>query len=138
MKHQTTMDEGLRALLVYDRDHPLEALRQVLGGLGIRTVRARSCDQSKNWLEHDAPPHLVFTDTVLPDGSWAEVVRLARQCAVGTQVIVVSRVVDVDLYIRVLEGHAFDFIVPPFTDSDLAHVVRCATRDLSRPHPRAA
>ena len=41
-------------------------------------------------------------------------------------VIVVSRFVDIDLYLKALESGASDFIVPPFSAADVAYVVRTA------------
>ena len=45
-------------------------------------------------------------------------------------VIVVARVVDMRLYIAALEGGASDFLVPPFTRSDLTYVVSRAAWDV--------
>lgn len=42
-------------------------------------------------------------------------------------VIVVSGVLDIELYLTVLESGATDFIVPPFPAGDLAYVVHTAT-----------
>ena len=42
----------------------------------------------------------------------------------------VSRLVDVSLYVDTMEGGAFDFIVPPLSASELAHVVKCAVENV--------
>ena len=72
------------------------------------------------------PPHLVFTDTTLADGTWADVTALAAKATMAVDVIVVSRLVDTRLYIETIETGAFDFIVPPLATTDLSYVVRCA------------
>ena len=125
-------------MLVHGEGSPLAALKLVLEHQGIHTLRARNCEEARMRLEDAKQPQLVFTDTNLPDGKWADVLALARRLTPATQVIVVSRFVDTELYIDVLESQAFDFIVPPFLDSDLAHVVRCATWHANQFHARVA
>lgn len=132
------MNEEICAMLVHDQENPVGGLKPLLEHQGVRTLRVRNCEQAQIGLETGVPPHLVFTDTDLPDGKWADVLTLARRLTPATQVIVVSRFVDTELYIEVLESQAFDFIVPPFTDSDLAHVVRCATWHASHLHAHVA
>ena len=78
------------------------------------------------------PPELVFTDTQLPDGTWSDVVRLAEGARAPVNVIVVSRLVDIPLYVRAIEQGAFDFITPPFESADLAYVIRCAAGNVLR------
>ncbi len=77
-------------------------------------------------LKGSSVPHLIFTDTALPDGTWADVLSLAADTIEPANVIVVSRIVDIKLYIEAIECGAFDFIVPPFAAADLVHVLRCA------------
>ena len=120
------MPEETKALLLHSRRDPLRALRQALERQGVTTVQARNCAEATHLLQGLEPPHLVFTDTQLPDGNWADAIRLARKAAAPVNVIVVSRLVDVRLYVEALEAGAFDFIAPPFEDSELAHIVRCA------------
>ena len=85
------------------------------------------------------PPHLVFTEAKLPDGTWADVVKQALGARKPVKVIVVSRLVDVSLYVDTMEGGAFDFIVPPLSANELTHVVKCAVENvlnLRRAHVR--
>ncbi len=120
------MREKISALLVHDQDDPFRALKLALESQGIQTRRVRSCNDAFSLLVQPDPPALVFTDTELPDGTWAEMLSLAVKACDPVCVIVVSRFVDIKLYIEVIERGAFDFIVPPFGASDLSHIVRCA------------
>jgi DNA-binding NtrC family response regulator len=120
------MGEEIRALLLYDRRDPLRALREALQGQGVKTTQARNCAEAARLLQASHPPHLLFTDTQLPDGNWSDAIRLARKAAEPVNVIVVSRAVDVPLYVETLQSGAFDFIAPPFEKAELAHVIRCA------------
>jgi DNA-binding NtrC family response regulator len=123
----TVTEQKISALLVHDREEPFEALRLVLENQGIKTYRARNRADLSRLLSQPNPPLLVFTDTDLPDATWEEVLAMAAGAGGPLRVIVVSRVVNLRLYLKVLESGAFDFIVPPFLASDLAHIVRCAT-----------
>jgi len=124
------MNEKLLALLLHDQDEPLSSLKSALANLSVETTRARTCAEALDELQRPAAPHLVFTDLTLPDGTWADVLRLPRKAFAPVDVIVVSRVVNMRLYIAALEGGASDFLVPPFTKCDLAYVVRRAAWDV--------
>src|SRR5579863_4075507 len=100
------MNAEVCAMLVYDQDSPVGGLRLVLEHQGVRTLRVRNCEEAQMQLESGAQPQVVFTETNLPDGTWANVLELARRLAPTSQVIVVSRFVDTELYIEVLESHA--------------------------------
>jgi len=120
------MKQRLSALLVHHEADPLRALEQSLRNQSLKTARARSCREVWQALTSADPPHLVFTDTKLPDGSWVEVLALATKSPVPVNVIVVGRIVDTRVYVEAIEAGAFDFVVPPFAVADLDYVVRCA------------
>ena len=132
------MAEEIRALLVHDNPETFRALRPALESQAVRTVRARNCREIARLLKSPNPPQLIFTEAQLPDGTWQDIVRLVEGSGSPINVIVVSRLVDVGLYIEVIERGAFDFIAPPFEPAALHHIVRCAASDaLSRRQPRA-
>jgi DNA-binding NtrC family response regulator len=99
-------------------------LKQVLERQGIATSVARTYEEARAQFKRDDHPHVVFTDTETPRGTWADVVEASAEEHVP--VIVVSRLVDLNLYIEVLEKGATDFVVPPFHAADLAYIVRNA------------
>jgi len=72
------------------------------------------------------PPHLVFTEDTLPDGSWSDVVKQTLGACEPVKVIVVSRVDDMGFYVEAMNGGAFDFIVPPLSTIKLDYVVKRA------------
>ena len=118
------MEHNLTALLVHDQEEPFRALEQALLNQGVRTRHAHTCAEASTALRGLRSPRLVLTDAALADGTWADVLNLASWGAVP--VIVVSRLVDIDLYLRTLESGASDFIVPPLSPAELAHVVKTA------------
>jgi putative two-component system response regulator len=119
-------DEASAVLLLHNSSGPLPALNQELRAQGVRTRQARTCQEASQLLGGPEPPEVIFTETELPDGNWLDVVRLAENAANPINVIVVSRLVDIRLYVEALQNGAFDFIVPPFEPSELSHVLRCA------------
>lgn len=121
------MDERVSALLVHSEEEPLTTLAAALASQAVEAHRATSCREAEGHLQGSDPPHLVFTDIALGDETWADVLSLASKAQQPVSVIVVSRIVDIKVYIDTIECGAFDYIVPPFASADLAHVVRSAT-----------
>jgi len=82
-------------------------------------------------------PELVLLDVVMPERNGFQVCReLKASSEFGAiPVILVSRVVDIGLYLEALEGGICDFLVPPFSRSELAHVIGTAL--VSTPHQNA-
>ncbi len=113
-------------LLVYDGEGPVQQVARILLDQEMKTRRVRSCHETKVALQESSPPSLILTDISLPDGTWADVVNAASTGPANAAVIVVSRLVDMNLYCEVLESGAHDFIVPPLSFSDLAHIIEVA------------
>jgi DNA-binding NtrC family response regulator len=120
------MRERITALLVHDQPEPLGSVRLTLESQFIETQSVRTCHELNQILSGRQPPHLALVDSQLLDGSWEDVVRLAARAPVPINVIVVSEVVDINLYLETLQRGAFDFIVYPMSLLDFAHVVRSA------------
>lgn len=122
------MKNRIRVLLVHDEEDPMKELNALLKRQNLETLRLRGCAGVETVMADPEPPHLIFTDTVLPDGTWADVKNLVAGTRWAVPVIVVSRFVDLSLYLEALENGASDFIVPPFRDADLAYVIESALR----------
>lgn len=120
------MAEQITALVIHRRDEAFRSLVDVLGRLSIEVVHVRNCKEAVRFLREVKPVDMMFTGIDLPDGSWEDMLVLAAQSKNYLPVIVVSQMVDVELYLDALGSGAFDFITPPFVTSDLAHVVRSA------------
>ncbi len=98
----------------------------------IKAERVLTCQQAAARLAAANPPHLVFTDTELLDGNWSDVLDLADRASQPINVIVVSPIADIPLYIDVMERQAFDFITHSFTAPELTHILRCAVENVVR------
>jgi DNA-binding NtrC family response regulator len=120
------MGEKIRTVMIYDQGEPSEALKEILNRLGLEVRHIRSCREASRLFEQPNSAELVFTDTTLPDGTWEDILHLAQKTNLFLPVIVVSRIVDIDLYLKALESGAFDFVTPPFLSIDLANVTGSA------------
>ena len=116
----------MTALLIFHQTKPYHDLQAALEKLAVRTGRAETLAEACLVLSRVNVPLLVFTESELSDGNWADVVSLSARVSSPVSVIVVGQEVDTKLYVSVIEAGAFDFIAPPFEAPDLAHVVRCA------------
>jgi DNA-binding NtrC family response regulator len=121
------MTERITALLVHQNSETLATLKGALERQGMRILQAGSRAVAKRMLGGLNPSPLVFTDTQLPDGTWADILAMAENAKRPVNVIVVARLVDTRFYVEAIETGAFDFIAPPFNATDLAYVVRSAT-----------
>jgi DNA-binding NtrC family response regulator len=125
------MNNRLFALLLHDHSNTLESLRLALRDLSVETFSVETLEKARRLLPQ-TQPHLVFTDTSLPDGSWTDVINLAEKAGTPVNVIVVGGSNDMKLYISALERGAFDFVLPPFEHEPLDYVVHSASEDVAR------
>ncbi|HMD98162.1 MAG TPA: response regulator [Terriglobia bacterium] len=124
------MNETISALLVHDRADHLFPVKQILRTQQIKIIETKTCQDAAIEIAKADPPHLVFTDTSLPDGSCLDIIRLARQAAQPVNVIVASRIADLHLYIEAMEHGAFDFISGSCLISDLAYILHQAAENV--------
>ena len=120
------MQQTITALLVHDRPEPMGFIRRALEAQDIKTHSVRTCREAHESLWGREPPHLALVDPRLPDGSWEDVIVSAAAAPSHANVIVVSDVVDMSLYLESVQRGAFDFIVPPMSIPDFTYVVRTA------------
>ena len=121
------MLRGSSVLMVCGEQKIQLALGNILSEAGIHVRLVQSCAEARRALKVSSVPAALFTDMSLPDGTWADILDLAVAGERQVPVIVVSRVVDINLYINALEQGATDFIVPPFFYQDVLHVLKCST-----------
>ena len=113
------------ALVVHDRSEPCQALKPVLRRMGVDTLSVSSCADAVLLLEQ-THPHLVFTDTQLPDGTWRDLVNLADRAAAPTCVILVGPSKDPEMLQAALNHGAFSFICPPFDADAISQILNQA------------
>lgn len=83
------MSDHLFVLLVHDQSGCFDSLRQVLGDLSVEVYSVATCKESADLIVH-CKPHIVFAQSLLPDGSWLSIQRIAEDARVPLSVIVVG------------------------------------------------
>lgn len=110
------------ALVVHDRPEPCQALKPVLRRLGVDAFSVSGCADAFLLLEQ-THPHLMFTDTQLPDGTWIDLVNFTDGAAVPTCVILVGPSKDPEMVRAALNYGAFGFISPPFDTEAISQIL---------------
>jgi ActR/RegA family two-component response regulator len=118
--------EEVTAVLLHQAGDSIGLLKLALESYSIKVRWLKTVQEVLPLLREATPPHLIFTEAKLPDGTWADVVKQACRASQAVKVIVVSRLVDVSLYVDTMDGGAFDFIVPPLSGTKLDYVVKRA------------
>lgn len=120
------MKTKFSALLIHHHNERFAALRPVLEALSIKSVRAQNCKETEARLCEMPCPHLILTDTVLSDGNWMDVLDLAAKAVEPVNVILVSNVANINLYLDAMDQGAFDFMTDSFTVPETVHILKCA------------
>lgn len=120
------MLQGRTALIVSAATGVDNSLRKALNEAGMPVYLARSCAEARRILTIFSPPAVVFCGESLPDGTWNDILTSADPEASEVPFIVISNMVDINLYIDALEEGAADFIVPSIYRQGISHVLSCA------------
>jgi DNA-binding NtrC family response regulator len=123
------MSDRIFAILIYDQHGAMDLLKLALRDLSVGTYSVPTLEEARHLIPQ-THPHLLFTATSVADGSWVDVINLAAQTEIPLNVIVVSAIKDVKLYISALERGAYDFVLPPFEPLALDMVVRSACENV--------
>jgi DNA-binding NtrC family response regulator len=126
------MKPRIAALLIHHRNDRFYTLQLVLEALSIKVVRARSAREAEEHLCEMPCPHLVLSDTVLPDGNWMDVLDIAAKSVEPVSVIIVSPIPDTKLYLDAMDQGAFDYMTDSFTVPQIVHILKCAIDNVSR------
>jgi len=119
------MSQKANAILIPGSENEtFSRLRTALERQGISTSTASNPQEALRQLLNNEGELVVFTDATTLAGNWEKALRPFERANIP--VIVVSRTVDLNLYIDVLDKGAADFIVPPFSTSELSYVVHNA------------
>jgi len=110
------------ALVAHERPEPCESLKIVLRRFGVDTFSVRRCADALRLLEQ-THPHLIFTDTQLPDGSWVDLVNIVEETAIPICVILVGTAKDPEMLQTASQNGVFSFISPPFDDEYVSRLV---------------
>jgi DNA-binding NtrC family response regulator len=118
-------------LLVHNEPEAFRPIQEMLKDQEIWTHHARNDSEARRLLRELESVDLVLTDVAVADGTWRDVIRLAEKRGRKLPVIVISRVVNMRLYLDTQDCGAADFIVPPIGSRDLAYTLTTAMHRMS-------
>jgi len=95
---------AITAIVVHDEEEPFTDLKRRLARLDIPSLQMRIFVETKYFLKRPHEPAPIFTAVTLPDGNWADVLEAAKNATPPCPVIVVSRFVDLNLYLEALQN----------------------------------
>ncbi len=128
-----TTRERVRVLAVDDDPQALRYVRDILTKAGYRpVVTGDPADVPK--LIAEEKPHLVLLDLVLPGSDGIQLMHDIRRTA-DVPVIFVSAYGQDDTVARALDMGAADYLVKPFSQTELAARIRAALRKRMEPLP---
>ena len=118
--------ERVRILAVDDDPQALRYVREVLTRAGHAPIVASDAESALRLVKEEEP-HLVLLDLMLPDTDGIELMRSILDIA-DVPVIFVSVYGQDDYVVRAFDMGASDYIVKPFSPSELGARIRAALR----------
>ena len=86
-----------------------------------------NCASLRTRLGEAKEPCLVFGQLATVDGTWEEMIGILEKGPIpASLVVVIEGPANIRLYVRIIEGGAFDFLQVPFMKDDLFHLLRFA------------
>jgi DNA-binding NtrC family response regulator len=77
------------------------------------------------------PYQVILTEAILPDGTWRDVVDMARRLTPGPAVIVTDASADARFWAEALNLGAYDLIAQPFAAAEVRRILSYACSRLS-------
>ncbi|MDE2704181.1 MAG: response regulator, partial [Gemmatimonadota bacterium] len=125
-------DEDVRILVVDDDPQALRFIRDALSGAGFTPTVTADPKEALPLME-EQKPHLVLLDLVLPDSDGIDLMKDILRIA-DVPVIFVSAYGKDQVIAQAFEQGATDYIVKPFSPTELVARVRAALRRQADPY----
>ena len=106
------------------------SLCRALHQAGVMVRVVRTCAEAEELLDGISVPAALFCETSVTDDTWPDIMKFAAEARTRVPVVVVSRMIDIDLYINTLENGVADFMVSPLCQEDIAQVMDCAVQSI--------
>ena len=105
----------------------------MLDALPLGFDHVESVERARAKLRQDEY-HVILTEAALPDGSWADVLLVARTCGSNVEVIVTDPHADARFWAEALNLGAYDMLAQPFYEPEVRRIL---TNACSRSAPGA-
>ena len=117
-------------LFVSPRREDGAILSRMLGSLPVPLEHVADLRHAHAAIQAE-PYQVVLTEAVLPDGTWRDVVDMARRLTPGTAVIVTDASADARFWAEALNLGAYDLIAQPFAAAEVRRILSYACSRLS-------
>jgi DNA-binding NtrC family response regulator len=122
------MDRPISILVVSSEFKNRYALREILNREGCETICVSTVGECEEVLASQNAD-LVFSDRALTDGSYRDILAIARSVGRNARLVVTSRLADWDEYLEAIKDGAFDLIASPSQKADVVRVINQAQRE---------
>lgn len=130
----TSYRDPVRLLVVEDEVRMARLLKRGLEEEG-HAVDVQAEGVNALWMATENEYGAIILDVMLPDGSGFEVCRKLREAGVWSPVLMLTARVEIEDRVRGLDAGADDYLVKPFSFSELAARLRALTRRDDRARP---
>ena len=117
----------MRSRILYLSGHPDDARRlsRMLHSLPLAVDRAETLQHARAKLQQD-DYGVILTEAALPDGTWVDVLQLARECPSELEVIVTDPQADGRFWAEALNLGAYDLLAQPFYEPEVRRILHNA------------
>ena len=119
-------------LFVSPRREDATTLSRMLDSLFMPLAHVADCKHARTAIENSAY-QVILTEASLPDGTWLDVLGLARLLTPGTEVIVTDRFADARFWAEALNLGAYDLIAQPFATTEVQRILANACSRFTAP-----
>ena len=109
-------------LFVSGHREDAERLSQMLRALPLTLDHVGTVLQARNQLRQQHYP-VVLTEAGLTDGTWHDVLRVARECPGEVEVIVTDPQADARFWAEALNLGAYDLVAQPFYEPEVRRIL---------------
>jgi DNA-binding NtrC family response regulator len=122
-----------RILFISGRHDDARQLSRMLESLPVALEHVETYQQARNRLQQ-FDYDVLLTEAVLPDGTWLEVLQLARDICGGQEVIVTDPQADAPFWANALNLGAYDVLSQPFYAPEVRRILSnaCSRPDYQR------
>ena len=121
----------MKSSVLFVSGYPDDAnrLSRMLDALPLCLLHVPNLRQARREL-HRHPYSVILSEAFLPDGSWMDVLDLAKECE-GVEVIVTDQDADARLWAEALNLGAYDVISQPFYEPEVRRILQnaCSRRE---------
>src|SRR5262249_8713419 len=118
-------------LLIHDEGSSVATLGLLLRDhFSVEVHYVPNYQEASRILRRGLSPHLILTDTKLPDSSWEDILKLGMANKPPVNVLIVSRIGNIGLYREAIGQGAYDFITPNMPPDAFVRLLKDAKEDV--------